>query len=142
MSLAQLGAAGLGEAVVSGQVLCFPCWHRGWQPLPSPWIGAALGLLQPLTVLCQQQGPDYCLGGRKASGLCMQLATTGLPSLSKDRQSLLGSAVSLISHFYLARRFPCTPILSGMGRNTLILPCHPAAGCTDCASAYGISGTG
>lgn len=44
----------------------------------------------------------------------MQLATTGHPSISKDLQGLFGPAVSLVTHFQLARRFPCTPMPSGM----------------------------
>lgn len=120
MSLAQLGAAGLGEAVVSGQALCSPRWRtlRPWQPLPSPRIGAAWGCCpMPHGWL----GPDCCPGGRKACPalskdcLCMEVATTGLPSLSKKLQELLGSAVSLITPFHLVRRFPCRSIPSGMG---------------------------
>lgn len=120
MSLAQPGAAGLGEAVVSGQAQCSPCWHRAWQPLPSPWIG----MLQPLTAPCQHCW-DLTAGweaGRQVacpalSKCCLEQlqATTGLPSLSKDLQGLLGSAGSLVSCFHPERRFLCTSILSGKG---------------------------
>lgn len=90
---------------------------QGLAPLPSPWIGAALGCCSRCPM------PHCCLGGRKACPalskccLCMELAATGPLSLSKNLQELLGSAVSLVTPFQLVRRFPCMSILSGMGRH-------------------------